>query len=130
MKDREFSKQELVKMLLAKSVKEKVSMNDLSEIVFDAQFPNELFANAKDELIKANDDNNRFIELHDIVMEKLKKMSSMQKEILQLSDNKSYNQDKIEQLKKEIAKINQEVSPMENELLEIKARINERTGKK
>jgi len=59
MAKKEFTIQELVELLNQHQVDGKLSFNSLGEIIFDSKFPDTLFSNAKDQIIKAREDEQR-----------------------------------------------------------------------
>ena len=125
----EFTKQEIINLLNKHAVDKKISFDSLGEIVFDSQFPEELFHNAKEQIIKARDDEKRFKELANILLQKAQSGSEKQKQIVALSLGKLNNSETIESLRQQVKVIEQEMIPLEAELLEIKARIDERQEK-
>lgn len=129
MNKKKLSRQEIRKLMTDKAIEGRISIEDLSEIVYDNRLPEVLFEPLNTELIKGRDDLKRFLELYDVVAEKLNRMSLIQKEILKLSEKKLKNKKKIRSLKAEIAQLEKEVSPMEKELSDIKSRIDEREGR-
>jgi len=125
---KEYTKEELIKLLNQHSEDGKVSFGSLGEIIFDSKFPDELFQNAKDQIIEARNDEKIFKEASNILLEKYQEVLRLQKKIIRLSEDKLNNLEQIIKLKKEQAEIEREIEPLESEFKEIQARIKERKG--
>ena len=128
MAKKEFTKQELLELLNQHQVDGKLSFNSLGEIIFDSKFPDTLFSNAKDQIIKAREDEQRFKDLGVILVKKTQEALEKQKKVVALNDNISNNVQTISDLKKQIENIENELIPLENDFWEIKKRIDERKG--
>ena len=128
MAKQEFTKQELLDLLNQHTVDGKVSFNSLGEIIFDSKFPDALFSNAKDQIIKARNDENRFKELGEILVTKTQEALEKQKKVVELKENGSTDFQTILDLKEQIVFIENELIPLEKEFWEIKKRIDERKG--
>ena len=128
MSNKEFTKQELVELLNKYEVNGKVSFDDLGQIVFDSKFPDELFQNAKEEIIAARNDERRLKELVEIFLPKAQKALVLQQEVVVLCENRLENLARITSLKKQISDLEIEIAPIEKELHEVKKRIDIRKG--
>lgn len=126
MAEQKYTKKELFDFLKKHEIDGKVPINALGEIVFDARFPDELFQNAKDRIIKVRDDEKRYKELAGILLEKNQAAFEIVAEINALSDDRIGNFQSIRELEESLVIIQNEVSPIEREFKEIKARIDER----
>jgi len=127
MPKNEYTKEELVAMLRECAADDKVSITDLERIVFDTKFPDGLFSNAVSVITETRNDNARLLELNPIFQEKIRQIVSIQEEIIELTKDKFENIDRIAVLKEAQASIEAEVAPIEDELIEIKTRIDNRT---
>ena len=128
MPRKEFTKQELLNLLNKLTVDGKVSFNSFGEIIFDSRFPDELFENAKQGIIEARNDENRFKELASILSEKYKEALSIQKRLTELSENRFDNLINIKTLKNQLSDIEKEIYPLEEEFNIVKKRRSERRG--
>lgn len=125
----EFSKKELIELLNKYAKGGKVSFNDLGGIIFDTKFPDELFKNAKEQIIKARDDEKKYKELANSILVKTQYALDTQKQIVKLSTQREKNLSEINKLKELLRKIENEINPLEIEFAEVKKRIDERKGK-
>ena len=128
MAKKDFSKKELIELLQKHEVDGRVTFSSLGEIVFDSRFPDELFQNAKGEIVKARDDEKRYKELAQSLQEKYQQLIEKQNKISKLSRNKTENLHKIAELKNKQSQIEIEIEPLETEFNRVKERIEERKG--
>lgn len=77
-----FTNEEINEFLKNNSISGKVTITDLGKIVFDTNFPAELFENAKNEIIQVRDDSKRHSKLADLISKKLKLAIPIQEKII------------------------------------------------
>ncbi|HYG14728.1 MAG TPA: hypothetical protein VEC12_03175 [Bacteroidia bacterium] len=128
MNKKEFTKKELVELLSKDAVDGKVSFDNLSKIIFDPRFPEHLFSNATEQIIRARDDHSRYDELSVILVEKYQYCSDLLKQIMDLSRGESNSMTIVSELREQLACIEQEIEPLQMEFDQLKARIAERRG--
>lgn len=125
---KEYTKEELLEQFKQNEVDGKISHESLAELIFDTQFPNHLYDNAKETLIDARDDENRFKELGQILYSDTNKMLESQKKVFVLKTQYPKDRDQIGKLKSEIKNIEEKNIDEEREFEEIQKRRNKRKG--
>jgi hypothetical protein len=124
----EYSKEQLLRYLLQHSVDDKVSLDDLSDLVFDAHFPNHLFDKAKTQLQQTVKDWQRYGQLGAILKPKMQQLMEIERQIIALSENRFDNLVELSQLKKQRRLIEDEVQPLDEEFDALSLKLREIKG--
>ncbi len=111
---KEYTRQELLDLFL----NQKWTFGDLKDLVFEAEFPNELFDNAVKEITNTQQIINRLKELKPIVVDSLGKLLKLQREIVELSES-GRDIKKLTELQSKRDKDEKEVTQLENEYLSL-----------
>ncbi|MBK9540065.1 MAG: hypothetical protein IPO12_15175 [Flavobacteriales bacterium] len=84
MSTNEFTKEDLIDWLSKNSVDNKVSVQDVADLVADARFPQDLVQNAVKELAAERDDRNRHKEVTDKLSSGLGSLEDLRKRTAQM----------------------------------------------
>ncbi len=120
MKEKEFTKQELIDIISKIAIDEKITFNSLRELLVDSEFPEKLSESSTQEINITNVDEKRFLEIANILSEKCKKAYEIQKEIVKLSIHNQPNVKAIQLLKTELSYLESDITNYETELAKVK----------
>ena len=121
----EYSRKELLEQFKKYVSDGKVSFEDLSSLVFDAKFPEDLFPEAKGVIVNAVDEHEKFVqekaklrEMGKHIQEKILDAKGVLEEIIDLKNQRTQISIRIGDLQSKVAQIEAELEPLENEFAE------------
>ena len=120
----EYTMQELIALLECKSVKGKVSLDDIAQIVFDTKFPERLSQNALEKLIEYSNDYKRFKELGEIILEKSQEVLEYQKQVIELNDKSYINDEEEDKIVNEIIELTMKQKEIKDEIKPFEVEFN------
>lgn len=126
---KEFTKRELIEYVLKNETDGMISQESIANLVFDGNFPKEQFDNAKNELISARDDENRFKELSAILLPKWTEIMELEKKNTELAKKSDLDYASLGTNKAKILKIQNDIRALQHEFSTIQKRIQERKKK-